>query len=322
MKSGERTSMDSETRFSPAKRGCLLQEVSFFNLSDNKKLQIESHYHDFHKVIIFLSGKVTYCVEGIAYPLKPWDVVLVHQDSVHNPVIDPALPYRRMVLWLKPSFLQSGGVAGDDLLTCFSLAQQNKNHVLRMTQDMLPVIKGLVGQIDETCGNRQFGDTILRNALLLQLLVHINRLMLSRQDGITPAGVQQDESISEVLRHIDKHLAEDLSVEKLAAEFFLSKYHFMRKFKQHTGYSVHSYVLQKRLISAGRLIREGNPVMLACLESGFSDYSNFTRSFKKVYGLSPRKYQGLAQQNNTLLPEQGALQLQDGNDAKQYDEHS
>ncbi len=318
--------MDSETQFSPAKRGYLLQEVSFFNLSDSKKLQIESHYHDFHKVIIFLSGKVTYCVEGVAYPLKPWDVVLVQQDSVHNPVIDPALPYRRMVLWLKPSFLQSGGVAGDDLLTCFSLAQQNKNHVLRMTQDMLPVIKGLVGQIDATCADRQFGDAILRNALLLQLLVHINRLMLLRQDGTTPAGVQQDESIGEVLRHIDEHLAEDLSVEKLAAEFFLSKYHFMRKFKQHTGYSVHSYVLQKRLISAGRLIREGNPVMLACLESGFSDYSNFTRSFKKVYGLSPRKYQGLAQQNNnTLLPEQavqGALQLQDGNNAKQHDEHS
>lgn len=313
--------MDSEAQASPAKRGYLLQEVSFFNLADSKKLQIESHYHDFHKIIIFLAGKVTYCVEGIAYPLKPWDVVLVHQDSVHNPVIDPSLPYRRMVLWLKPSFLQNGGVAGDDLLTCFSLARQNKNHVLRMTQDMLPVIKGLVGQIDATCADRQFGDAILRNALLLQLLVHINRLMLLRQDGTTPAGVQQDESIGEVLRHIDEHLAGDLSVEKLATEFFLSKYHFMRKFKQHTGYSVHSYVLQKRLISAGRLIREGKPVMLACLESGFSDYSNFTRSFKKVYGLSPKKYQGLAQESSRLLPEL-SLKLQEGDDAQQDDEHS
>lgn len=300
--------MDSEVQVAPAKRGYLLQEVSFFNLSDSKKLQIESHYHDFHKIIIFLSGKVTYCVEGIAYPLKPWDVVLVHQDSVHNPVIDPSLPYRRMVLWLKPSFLQSG-VPGDDLLTCFSLAQQNKNHVLRMTQDMLPVIKSLVGQVDATCANCRFGDEILRKALLLQLLVHINRLMLSRQEGTMPAGVQQDESIGEVLRHIDEHLTEDLSIERLAAEFFLSKYHFMRKFKQHTGYSIHSYVLQKRLISAGRLIREGNPVMLACLESGFSDYSNFTRSFKKVYGLSPKKYQGLAQKSSS------SLEFQDGDNA-------
>jgi AraC-like DNA-binding protein len=83
----------------------------------------------------------------------------------------------------------------------------------------------------------------------------------------------------------------------------------MRKFKQQTGYTVHNYILQKRLIAATALIKEGKSVTQVCLECGFGDYSNFIRSFKQVYGVSPKKhYKNLMQyektniQNNTHSP--------------------
>ncbi len=116
-------------------------------------------------------------------------------------------------------------------------------------------------------------------------------MALEMKNGIIPADVdiEYDETIYKILQYIDTNIAEDLSIEKLASVFFLCKYHLMRKFKQHTGYSTHQYVLPKRLIAANQFIRAGHSVITACMESGFHDYANFTRAFKRVYGLSPQK---------------------------------
>ena len=78
-----------------------------------------------------------------------------------------------------------------------------------------------------------------------------------------------------------------MSVELLAEQVYLSKYHFMRLFKAQTGSTVHSYVRQKRLMYAARLIREGMAANQAAADSGFSDYSAFHRAFRESFGISP-----------------------------------
>jgi len=80
----------------------------------------------------------------------------------------------------------------------------------------------------------------------------------------------------------------DLSIESLAAKFYMSKYHLMHKFKKQTGFTLHSYILQKRLIKADTLIRSGTPVSQACEQSGFNDYSSFVRAYKKMFSTLPK----------------------------------
>ena len=97
--------------------------------------------------------------------------------------------------------------------------------------------------------------------------------------------------MEEVLRYIGENLPGELSVETLARRFFLSRYYLMHRFKAVTGYTVHQYVSQKRLLRAGELIRSGVPVMKAAAESGFGDYSAFLRAFQSTFHLSPREFQ-------------------------------
>ena len=64
----------------------------------------------------------------------------------------------------------------------------------------------------------------------------------------------------------------------------------MHRFKDVTGYTVHQYISQKRLLRAGELIRQGVPVMKAAEQAGFSDYSTFLRAFQKTFHMSPKEF--------------------------------
>lgn len=280
-----------QERYEPlqSKRGYLDNNFEFFNLQDNKVLQIESHYHDFDKIIIFISGKVTYLVEGKAYKLQPLDILLVNQSAIHQPVIDAKVPYKRIVIWLKPAFLQKYQETAGDLSTCFTLADKYKFNLLRFTKDLEPRIKEVLSEISES-KQGEFGSQVLREALILQLMVYINRTFLRRQDQAFTADIEYDETICKLMQYINEHLQDELSVEKLANMFYLSKYYLMRKFKYHTGYTLHNYILHKRLIAANHFIRSGHSTISASMSSGFGDYSSFVRAFKKVYGMPPKQY--------------------------------
>jgi AraC-like DNA-binding protein len=69
-----------------------------------------------------------------------------------------------------------------------------------------------------------------------------------------------------------------------------SKYYLERKFKEETGASIYQMLLQKRMIRARNLMREGLPMMQVAMHCGFADYSGFYKAFRSAYGVSPRDY--------------------------------
>ena len=99
-----------------------------------------------------------------------------------------------------------------------------------------------------------------------------------------------DPKVEEILRYIAAHLEEELSVDLLAKKFFISRYYLMHRFKDVTGYTVHQYISQKRLLRAGEMIRQGVSVTKAAEQVGFSDYSTFLRAFRKTFHMSPKEF--------------------------------
>ena len=94
--------------------------------------------------------------------------------------------------------------------------------------------------------------------------------------------------VSKVLAYIGEHYAEEVSLESLAGQFFVSKYHLSHEFSRTVGVGVYRYLTLKRLLIAKQLMDDGVPpgdVYAAC---GFRDYTNFYRAFKAEYGISPR----------------------------------
>ncbi len=79
-------------------------------------------------------------------------------------------------------------------------------------------------------------------------------------------------------------------LERLAGEFFVSKYHISHVFKDNLGVSLHQYILKKRLTAARDAILAGTDMSEASYSYGFRDYSSFYKAFRKEYGLSPSEY--------------------------------
>jgi AraC-like DNA-binding protein/quercetin dioxygenase-like cupin family protein len=281
--------MQDEAAALEIKRGYLNENFKYFHLRDKKDMEFEFHYHDFNKIIIIISGTVTYLIEGKAYKLKPWDIIFVTSNDIHKVIVDACEPYERIVIWINSKFLV---LHNNDcnLLSCFELSSKKRSNLIRLNLEALKGIKPTLFFLENVIKDKSFGSEVLRNAFLLQLMVYLNRLLLGSNMDILENDIDYDERIGNILDYINSNLHEELSVDNIALKFFISKYYLMHKFKAQTGYTVHNYVQQKRLIKAAILIKKGNQISSVYIQAGFGDYSNFERAFKKEFGLSPKKY--------------------------------
>lgn len=282
--------MQNENSTLKIKRGYLNGDFQYFHLKDKKSMEFEFHYHDFNKIIIFISGAVTYLIEGKSYKLKPWDLLFVNGNDVHRPIISPDEPYERIVIWVNQRFLEMHNNNDSNLLTCFELSSKHKINLLRLNPDSIKSIKHTLYILEDSVNSKEFGCDILKNSLFLQLMVYLNRLYLGTDIDKHERDIRYDERIVSILDYINENLSEDLSIENISTKFYMNKYYLMHKFKDQTGYTIHSYIQQKRLILATSLIKKGKQITEVCIECGFGDYSSFVRAFKKTFDLSPKNY--------------------------------
>ena len=266
------------------KVGYLNDNFKIFHIRDKKDIKFEYHHHDFSKIVILIDGDLTYYIEGKAY------ILFVNKNEIHKPVVNPNKYYERIVIWLNPDFMAKYAQGNNNLLKCFEVAIKNNYNLLRLNMKSIDIIKNLIQDIQNCNNSNEFGSEILKESLFVQLMVLMNRLFLNSDKNRDIEDIQYDKTIEGVLNYINSNLENDLSIDTIASEFFISKYYLMRKFKNQIGSSIHNYVVQKRLILARSLISDGLSMSSVCSRCGFNDYSSFVRAFKKVYGVSPSNY--------------------------------
>lgn len=262
-----------------------------FQLSHNRDpyfRTMEFHAHDFFELYYFLDGSVTYYIEDQVYDLCPGDLLIIPAGKMHRPVIaNEHAAYERMVLWITPQYLQGIDSPAGDL-------QKNLQKV------------GEHGY----CVPFRGDETVFVTALLKKLLymqkndtdpkfcagaVELYLWTIFRSYGVIDTTHRNEtQVIPQVIRYITEHFSEPLTLEDIAAEFFVSKSYLNRHFKAYTNSTVYAYIMALRLTHARRMLREGIPAVEAGRECGFSDYSTFYKAFKTQTGLSPQQFKSRA----------------------------
>lgn len=272
------------------KRGYLNEPYRLFHLRDDRALTLDYHYHEFDKLVLLLGGRVTYHIEGKRYLLQPMDVLLVSRNLIHLPVVEPGPVYERMVLWIDRAFMSRFSSPEADLSGCFSLTARRGVHLYRPRGEDRARWRSMFEGVEAAVKDGGFAAGLLADTCVLQLLVALNRAVSAAPEEADPASYRFDPKMEEVTRYILAHLGEELSIDRLAGAFFLSRYYLMHRFKEVYGCSVHQYIRQKRLQQAAEAIRRDVPVLKAAEDAGFGDYSVFLRAFRAAYGKSPREW--------------------------------
>ena len=125
-----------------------------------------------------------------------------------------------------------------------------------------------------------------RYSWLSEILMNLFQDLVMNEREAADTGI-----IPEIIRFLELNFLKKISVDMLASKFYVSKYHLMRQFKKETGYTIHNFILNKRIDHACYLIEKNISPSEACYLSGFTDYSLFFRAFTKVTGSCPSQYQ-------------------------------
>lgn len=281
-----------------ARQYMITPDFEYFHYVDRPATGIEYHNHDFYEIYFFISGKVTYVIEGKSYRLRPGDILLIHNNELHKPIIEHGEIYERIVLWVNPDFLKKQSNKNTNLSLCFESLFPGKTNLLRPNPDLLNKIRNILYNFENLCSSADYGSNILKDIYIMEFIVYINRAFLESLGEKIEEDVEYNEKIDSVIHYINNNLNSDLSLDTLSEKFYLSKYHLLREFKKYTGYTIHSYVHNKRLIMAKSLLKKGLSVTEVYSLCGFGDYSNFIRAFKKAFGLPPKTYANTNQKRN------------------------
>ena len=152
------------------KSGYLMEKFRLFHLKDNEPREYEYHYHDFHKLIWFISGEVEYHIEGKSYRLEPHDILLINKGEIHRPFVDFDTIYERYVFYISPEYLKEHSEPGSSLDLCFRVAKGEHSNVLRlspaMSRALFETVKLLENSEDE---NGYAGNMYSRTGAALQI---------------------------------------------------------------------------------------------------------------------------------------------------------
>ena len=101
------------------------------------------------------------------------------------------------------------------------------------------------------------------------------------------------EPIERALQYIHENYCHNISLEEVAGICRVSPEHFSRTFSGETGFSFCRYINELRMKKAEAALRRGDNVSIAELaaDCGFNDSNYFSLKFKKMYGISPKKFQ-------------------------------
>jgi len=96
--------------------------------------------------------------------------------------------------------------------------------------------------------------------------------------------------LNRVLEYIHAHLGDELNIRGMACAVHLSRFHFARAFKASTGQTPYQYVNAKRMERAKALLVQDRPLGEIALTLNFSSQANFTRAFRREFGITPGQY--------------------------------
>jgi AraC-like DNA-binding protein len=270
----------------------LTDNYEIYYYSDLNLSPVPVHNHDFYEFFFFLDGNVEFMVGQSNYSIRYGDFLLLPPGISHcHAFVDKEKSYRRFVLWVSREYYDNLAGTSESYRYLPDYVNSKKDYIFHNDNITFNSIQSMLFRLIEESKNTRFGKETEVTLQLNSLLLHLNRLVYEQNHH---QNVHTGQELTfRLCNYISDNLEGDLSLDRLAKEFYVSKFYISHHFKDNIGLSLHQYIIKKRLNASKDALLSDTPISKIYNQYGFSDYSSFFRSFKREYGLSPKEYKEL-----------------------------
>lgn len=267
--------MQSEILFSYREDGLHLHRT-LTNKPSVDDFSFQSHSHNMYEIYLFLSGDADFAVEGRVFPLERGVLVFTLCGQTHNLLLKSGdIPYERAAILFSDKILPVGF---DELL-----GQASKGgYIIKLDE---AGVQWVLESISVLKNALEYGLNMREQIASLVTLL-LSKITSESKDN-TVLDETEDDLIKQIIRYIDRHLSEELSLDSIEKALYRDKAYLGRRFKEVMGCSIWEYIMRKRIFSARQQLYLTKSVSDAFSSSGFGDYSTFYRRYKKYVGISP-----------------------------------
>ncbi|MBQ7335647.1 MAG: helix-turn-helix transcriptional regulator [Clostridia bacterium] len=243
-----------------------------------------NHYHEGHQMLYIVEGEVTVRVDQACETVGNGTLLLFSRFKEHSLTVNSKV-YKRYSLRVSPEF---GNMRDNELLFAALVNRAPGFCDVIRDKENEDNTELLFRRItEEYAGNAPFREEML-DALLRELLVSVCRRMPKQ---LLPEQSERARVIYRIQQRFETDYRENFSLKNLAEEYHMSTSYLSHLFKEITGSSVMEYLLACRMLAAKKYLATTElsvgEIVSAC---GFSDDSNFSRSFRDQNGITPTEF--------------------------------
>ena len=247
------------------------------------------HLHSSLEIYYNIKGCKSFLVNNKFYHCNQNDMFIVPSMQIHKALLNDENDYERCVISISADTMKT-------LSKMPNLPQKQFDIIFNPGEKACPKAHlsedehfyfiGLVNSY-----NSPSHDATDRFIVLLKILQFISSIYKSNNNfekAFSPETVAE-----KVLCFVEQNYKSQISVSELSEKMALSEAQLYRLFKKETDMTVKEYLTMRKIAEAKKLLYLGCSVKEAGFKSGFNNYQNFIKSFKKIEGYSPGQLEEL-----------------------------
>ena len=254
------------------------------------------HLHQYYEMLFLLAPSASHLIEGVPYNIRSGDLVLLAPSVLHKSVYYKGEPSKRVIIdFMYPLDNPDTAEAYKEILSPFN----NEIPIFRFDFEDQKRLTDILNSLFLFSKEHQYygnpADEFYIHTKFQEFLYTLYELKDRNRYTNEQDYTSIEQKMYEVSSYIHSHYNEDISLEFLSDNFFISSSYLSREFKQVTGFNLSNYIQLTRIKNAQyRLLSSNDKISHIAQECGFSSFSQFNRVFNKVAGTSPREYRQTA----------------------------
>ncbi len=239
-----------------------------------------AHIHNFHELYFLLNGSTKYFINNEIIPLSADDMIFVPKREFHQTNCEESAVTERILFSFDDEFV------GEEFKCYIDAMAEDK--FITFGKEGLQKITELVYKIENENVAGEIGYKEMQKLYFKQLLILISRYRKKSEDRMLTSTMFL---MQKAAKYISDNPASDLSLEQLAKKFSISPSYLSKAFKISTGVGLNEYINASRVTAAEKLLASTNmTVTEVANECGFNDSNYFSAVFKRIVGITPKKY--------------------------------